>query len=128
MLISTYQERQTRNREKIKQLLNFLKEETYSDFKTLILLFGFRDHKSLYTLLSKVERMGLIQKHVLVSRTIKISLWGITSDGLAVVLTPDDALSPHDLSLQRLPAGRWNITLIIRRHGSSLSKKARPAG
>ncbi|EFB4096218.1 TPA: MobC family replication-relaxation protein, partial [Escherichia coli] len=26
MLISTYQERQTRNREKIKQLLNFLKE------------------------------------------------------------------------------------------------------
>lgn len=37
MLISTYQERQTRNREKIKQLLNFLKEETYSDFKTLIL-------------------------------------------------------------------------------------------
>ena len=94
MLISTYQERQTRNREKIKQLLNFLKEETYSDFKTLILLFGFRDHKSLYTLLSKVERMGLIQKHVLVSRTIKISLWGITSDGLAVVLTPDDALFP----------------------------------
>ena len=94
MLISTYQERQTRNRENIKQLLNFLKEETYSDFKTLILLFGFRDHKSLYTLLSKVERMGLIQKHVLVSRTIKISLWGITSDGLAVVLTPDDALFP----------------------------------
>lgn len=42
MLISTYQERQTRNREKIKQLLNFLKEETYSDFKTLMLLFGFR--------------------------------------------------------------------------------------
>lgn len=41
MLISTYQERQTRNREKIKQLLNFLKEETYSDFKTLMLLFGF---------------------------------------------------------------------------------------
>lgn len=38
MLISTYQERQTRNREKIKQLLNFLKEETYSDFKTLMLL------------------------------------------------------------------------------------------
>ncbi|HBY5456408.1 TPA: molybdopterin-guanine dinucleotide biosynthesis protein MobC, partial [Klebsiella pneumoniae] len=50
MLISTYQERQTRNREKIKQLLNFLKEETYSDFKTLMLLFGFLDHKSLYSL------------------------------------------------------------------------------
>lgn len=59
-----------------------------------MLLFGFRDHKSLYTLLSKVEGMGLIQKHVLESLTMKISLWGITSDGLAVVLTPDDAIFP----------------------------------
>lgn len=94
MLITTHNERTTRNSEKIKRLLNFLKEETYSDFKTLMLLFGFRDHKSLYSLLSKVEGMGLIHKHVLVSRTIKISLWGITSDGLAVVLTPDDAFFP----------------------------------
>jgi hypothetical protein len=94
MLIATHNERTTRNSEKIKRLLNFLKEETYSDFKTLMLLFGFRDHKSLYTLLSKVEGMGLIQKHVLESRTAKISLWGITRDGLAVVLTPDDAIFP----------------------------------
>lgn len=85
MLITAYSERQTRYREKIQRLLNFLKEETYSDFKTLMLLFGFRDHKSLYSLLSKVEGMGLIQKHVLVSRTMKISLGGIASDGLAVV-------------------------------------------
>ncbi|EMM0296494.1 molybdopterin-guanine dinucleotide biosynthesis protein MobC, partial [Escherichia coli] len=56
MLISSFHERQTRNNEKIKQLLNFLKEETYSDFKTLMLLFGFRDHKSLYSLLAKTER------------------------------------------------------------------------
>ncbi|SUB70638.1 Uncharacterised protein [Pluralibacter gergoviae] len=88
MLITAYSERQTRHHEKIQRLLNFLKEETYSDFKTLMLLFGFRDHKSLYSLLSKAEGMGLIQKHVLVSRTMKISLWGITTDGLAVVLTP----------------------------------------
>ena len=47
MLISSFHKRQTRNNEKIKQLLNFLKEETYSDFKTLMQLFGFRDHKSL---------------------------------------------------------------------------------
>ncbi|MCV5003645.1 molybdopterin-guanine dinucleotide biosynthesis protein MobC, partial [Escherichia coli] len=47
MLISSFHERQTRNSKKIEQLLNFLKEETYSDFKTLMLLFGFRDHKSL---------------------------------------------------------------------------------
>lgn len=94
MLITAYSERQTRHREKIHRLLNFLKEETYSDFKTLMVLFGFRDHKSLYALLSKVEGMRLIQKHVLVSRTMKISLWGITSNGLAVVLTPGDELFP----------------------------------
>ncbi|WP_213990394.1 molybdopterin-guanine dinucleotide biosynthesis protein MobC [Sodalis sp. dw_96] len=85
MLIATHNERTARNSEKIKRLLNFLKEETYSDFKTLMLLFGFRDHKSLYTLLSKVEGMGLIQKHVLESRTMKMSLWGITSDGLVTL-------------------------------------------
>ncbi|GKV90969.1 MobC family replication-relaxation protein [Pectobacterium carotovorum] len=94
MLIATHSERTARNSEKIKRLLNFLKEETYSDFKTLMLLFGFRDHKSLYTLLAKTERMGLIQKHVLESRMMKMSLWGITSDGLAVVLTPDDDIFP----------------------------------
>lgn len=94
MLISSFHERQTRNSEKIKRLLNFLKEDTYSDFKTLMQLFGFRDHKSLYSLLAKTERMGLIQKHVLESRTMKMSLWGITSDGLAVVLTPDDKIFP----------------------------------
>jgi hypothetical protein len=103
----SFHERQTRNSEKIKQLLNFLKEETYSDFKTLMLLFGFRDHKSLYSLLAKTERMGLIQKHVLESRTMKISLWGITSDGLAVVLTPNDKIFPARLNHQnhRLDAG-----------------------
>ncbi|MFP1744806.1 MobC family replication-relaxation protein [Lonsdalea quercina] len=94
MLIAMHSERTARNSEKIKRLLNFLKEETYSDFKTLMLLFSFRDHKSLYTLLAKTERMGLIQKHVLESRTMKMSLWGITTDGLAVVLTSDDAFFP----------------------------------
>jgi len=94
MLIATHSERTARSSEKIKRLLNFLKEETYSDFKTLMLLFGFSDHKSLYTLLSKVERMGLIQKYVLESRAMRISLWGITNDGLAVVLTPDDDIFP----------------------------------
>jgi hypothetical protein len=59
-----------------------------------MLLFGFRDHKSLYLLLAKTKRMGLIQKYVLESRTMKISLWGITSDGLAVVLTPNDKIFP----------------------------------
>ncbi|OSL75027.1 mobilization protein [Escherichia coli TA054] len=107
MLITAYRERQTRHREKIKRLLNFLKEETYSDFKTLMLLFGFRDHKSLYSLLSKVDEMGLIQKHVLVSRTKKISLWGITNDGLAVVIQPDDEIFPARFEPSKLTG--WTL-------------------
>ncbi|EPR5445604.1 MobC family replication-relaxation protein, partial [Yersinia enterocolitica] len=35
MLISSDKERKGRNSEKMAQLLNFLKEETYSDFDTL---------------------------------------------------------------------------------------------
>lgn len=126
MLISSFHERQTRNNEKIKQLLNFLKEETYSDFKALMLLFGFRDHKSLYSLLAKTERMGLIQKHVLESRTMKISLWGITSDGLAVVLTPDDKIFPARFEPSKITG--WTLEhhldnqaarLILEKKGSS---------
>ncbi|MBP2154273.1 MobC family replication-relaxation protein [Erwinia rhapontici] len=118
MLIATHSERTARNSEKIKRLLNFLKEETYSDFKTLMLLFGFRDHKSLYTLLSKVEGMGLIQKHVLESRTMKISLWGITSDGLAVVLTADDDIFPARFEPSKITG--WTLEHHIDNHSARI--------
>lgn len=90
MLISDYRERQARSHEKIRILLNFLKEETYSDFKTLMLLFDYKNHKPLYLLLAKAIDMGFIQKQTFCTRMEKISLWGITNDGLAVVVTPDD--------------------------------------
>jgi len=125
MLITAYRERQTRHHEKIQRLLNFLKEETYSDFKTLMLLFGFRDYKSLYSLLSKVEGMGLIQKHVLVSRTMKISLWAITSDGLAVVLTPDDALFPARFEPSKITG--WTLEHHLDNQAARI-KKAHPDG
>lgn len=125
MLLHTDSERKARNNEKIRILLNFLKEETYSDFQTLMFLFGFRDHKSLYTLLSKVSKMGLIQKHTIESRTIKLSLWGITSDGLAVVLTPEDKTFPARFEPSRLTG--WTLEhhldnqlarLILERNGA----------
>ncbi|RJL45398.1 MobC family replication-relaxation protein [Pectobacterium carotovorum] len=90
MLISDYRERQARSHEKIRVLLNFLKEETYSDFKTLMLLFDYKNHKPLYLLLAKAIDMGFIQKQTFCTRMEKISLWGITNDGLAAVVTPDD--------------------------------------
>lgn len=39
---------------------------------------------------------------------------GITSDGLAVVLTPDDKIFPPRFEPSKSPAGRWNTILIIR--------------
>ncbi|MEQ9915589.1 MobC family replication-relaxation protein [Pectobacterium aroidearum] len=90
MLISDYRERRARSHEKIRILLNFLKEETWSDFKTLMLLFDYKNHKPLYLLLAKAIDMGFIQKQTFCTRMEKVSLWGITNDGLSVVITPDD--------------------------------------
>ncbi|MDE8754590.1 MobC family replication-relaxation protein [Pectobacterium polaris] len=71
-------------------LLTFLKEETYSDFKTLMLLFDYKNHKPLYLLLEKAIDMGFIQKQTFCTRMEKISLWGITNDGLAAIVTSDN--------------------------------------
>ncbi len=90
MLIYDYSERRARNHEKIRILLNFLKQDTYSSFKNLMLLFDFKNHKPLYLLLAKAISMGLVQKHEINTRMVKISLWGITNDGLAVVITPHE--------------------------------------
>ena len=107
MLISSYQERYARSTEKIRVLLNFLKEETYSDFQIIKLLFDFKSDRPLYRLLEKVEKMGLIQKHVHESRASRISLWGITADGLAVILTADDNIMPARFEPYRLTG--WSL-------------------
>ncbi len=107
MLLMNNAERLARNHEKIRILLNFLKEETYSDFKTLMVMFGFKDHKSLYTLLNKVVKMGLVQKHVMDLVTHKITLWGITNDGLAIVLVPEDKQLPQRFEPWRLSG--WSL-------------------
>nr|VXZ82821.1 Uncharacterised protein [Klebsiella pneumoniae] len=42
---------------------------------------------------------------------------GITSDGLAVVLTPNDKIFPARFEPSKSPAGRWSTILIIRPPG-----------
>lgn len=107
MLLATNNERLERSNEKIRILLNFLKEETYSDFNTLKLLFEFKNHKSVYTLLNKVEKMGLIQKYVYESHSLKLSIWGITADGLAVILTAEDKMMPARFEPYRITG--WSL-------------------
>lgn len=55
-----------------------------------MLLFDYKNHKPLYLLLAKAIDMGFIQKQTFCTRMEKISLWGITNDGLAAVISPDD--------------------------------------
>lgn len=107
MLISSDKERKGRNSEKMAQLLNFLKEETYSDFDTLKQLFRYKAHQPLYLLLDKLEGMGLIQKYVFVSRLGSLTLWGITQDGIAVVLSPEDKIFPARFEPAKLKG--WSL-------------------
>lgn len=107
MFIKDKAERYSRNSEKMAQLLNFLKEETYSDFQTLKQLFGYQVNPPLYRLLEKVEAMGLIQKYVFVSRLGSLTLWGITQDGIAVVLKPEDTIFPARFEPAKLKG--WSL-------------------
>ncbi|MGL4859492.1 MAG: MobC family replication-relaxation protein [Enterobacteriaceae bacterium] len=105
--MSSYKERKDRHNKKIVQLLNFLKEETYSDFDTLKQLFGYQANPPLYRLLDKVEGMGLIQKHNFVSRLGSLALWGITQDGIAIVLKPEDRIFPSRFEPSKLKG--WSL-------------------
>lgn len=107
MLISSYQERKDRSAEKMCILLNFLKEETYSDLKTLMVLFGYKNDRTLSKLLLKTERMGLIQKHIYESHLVRLSVWGITLDGLAETLTSQDKVMPNHFQPTRISS--WTL-------------------
>ncbi|KGT86302.1 molybdopterin-guanine dinucleotide biosynthesis protein MobC [Erwinia typographi] len=107
MLMTDDSARKTRNNEKITQLLNFLKEETWSDLATMKQLFQYQADRPLHRLLEKVEGMGLIQKHVFKSRLGNLALWGITQDGIAVVINPDDKVFPSRFEPSKLKG--WNI-------------------
>jgi hypothetical protein len=107
MLIPDNKARLQRMNEKIFILLNFLKAETYSDFVTLKRLFKYQDARPLYRLLEKVEGMGLIQKYVFESRVGSLALWGITQDGIAVVITPDDQIFPSRFEPSKLKG--WSL-------------------
>lgn len=91
-----------RHAEKINILLNFLKEETYSEFSILMQLFKFKDYQSLYSLLRKLTADGLIQKYVYKSRAGNTALWGITNDGLSVVFHSDDSVFPRRFEPSKL--------------------------
>lgn len=123
MLIRSDKERKDRHSEKMVQLLNFLKEETYSDFDTLKQFFRYKAHQPLYLLLNKLEGMGLIQKYVFVSRLGSLTLWGITQDGIAVVLQPEDTIFPARFEPAKLKGWSLNHHLDNQRAHLILAQK-----
>ncbi len=82
VLIRDKGEREKRNHEKMALVIQFLKQETYTDINNLILLLGYKARRPLDRLLNKLIALGFITKHVFEFQTGKISIWGITDLGL----------------------------------------------
>lgn len=90
MLLVDHHDRISRRKEKMVKLLTFLKEETYSDLQTLQTLFGFKTHSPISKLVTQTEKLGFVQKYIFEQSGGKITICGITQDGIAVVLKPED--------------------------------------
>lgn len=96
MLIHNVAERNEAANRRMEALLNFLKEETFSDFPTLKKVVGYkgRHNHAMYNLLNKAVTFGLLSKHEYPVLTGKKALWGITMQGLARVVNADDPVFP----------------------------------
>ena len=81
-LITSKAERYQRNYEKMATVIQFLKQEVYSDISNLMLLLNYKKRQPLDRLLSKLIQLAYIQKHTFEFQTGKISIWGITDLGL----------------------------------------------
>lgn len=69
-------------------VLKFLSQDTFSDFKTLCRILQIEKKGNASRFLSNMVKKGLIIKHETTFVSSKISLWGITLDGLAMVDEP----------------------------------------
>ncbi len=94
MTIVHHNKTAARSREKMTKVLRLLKEDTWTDLANLMLLFDFKSTTPLYRVLEKLIKLGFIEKHVMESRSGGLSVWGITMDGLAVVIKSTDAVFP----------------------------------
>lgn len=96
MLIHNVAERNEAARRRMRALLYFLKEETFSDLRTLKKVVGYKGkhNHAMYNLLNKAVAIGLLNKHEYPVLTGKKSLWGITMQGLAMVVSADDKVFP----------------------------------
>ncbi|WP_210532038.1 MobC family replication-relaxation protein [Pantoea ananatis] len=93
-LINDYHQRKERSKEYMLKLLSFLKEETYSDLAILMRVIGMKDRAQFYRFINKMVALGFVRKHVFTSMIGEIALWGITREGLSVVILEEDENVP----------------------------------
>ncbi|QHQ16164.1 molybdopterin-guanine dinucleotide biosynthesis protein MobC [Pectobacterium parmentieri] len=122
MLIHNVAERNEAAKRRMRALLYFLKEETFSDLRTLKKVVGYKGkhNHAMYKLLNKAVAIGLLIKHEYPVLTGKKSLWGLSMQGLAMVVSADDKVFPsyfepgklkHSTLEHRLLNQRVRITL-----------------
>ncbi|WP_394230731.1 MobC family replication-relaxation protein [Shewanella colwelliana] len=82
-----------RHAQKKQSLLNFLKEETYSDLQTLMSILKIKNRCTMSRFLPSMIEQGLLQKYAFpLPGNKSISIWGITREGLVYAQALDDPL------------------------------------
>lgn len=109
MLINSPKERINKNIEKTLSILNFLKEETYSDNNTLMKVLGLskNSYSAFFRFMQKINNLGFIQKYKFSAPGGTVILWGITMDGIALVLQPEDTVFPSVFEPSKLTG--WSM-------------------
>lgn len=79
MLINSYHDRQARHIHKRMQILEFLRDEIWSDAKTLSRLIGVSE-VSIYKTLNKLQKHDFIKSHYIPE--LRFRIWGLTQMGL----------------------------------------------
>ena len=80
MLINSYQQRCARAHSKRETVLRFLRDETWSNLTNLAGVLGLSEPAAFKTL-QQLERDGFLLRFKV--NTLRLSLWGITPQGLA---------------------------------------------
>lgn len=112
MIISNPDERKKQRENKILSVMKFLNEFTYSDFNTLKLMFGYKSHRVLYSLLNFLEREGLITKKTINGDIKKKSIWMIRDIDLNKIKS---STVERNILVQR-------VAIVLRRKGMILTR------
>lgn len=125
MLVHNFADRNEAAKRRMRALLYFLKEETFSDFNTLKRVVGYKGkhNHAMYNLLNKAVATGFLNKHEYPLLIGKKSLWGITMQGLAMVVSANDKVFPAYFEPGKLKNSTLEHRLLNQRVRIALEEK-----